>query len=210
MISRDAHSVDKRDGSAKARHGKLPHIDPGSIHQFLTFRLADSLPAEALNKLELEQRQAVPEALNSTRHEAIERLLDQGAGSCLLRLPEAARELLAVLRARHEVEYDLTAWVIMPNHVHAMIRPVPGKTIRKIVQAWKSVSARRINAVLNREGELWQGDYWDRYIRDDDHFRQTLQYIHLNPVMAGLVRKPEEWPWSSAARGPSSGSTVST
>jgi len=98
----------------------------------------------------------------------------------------------------------------MPNHVHAMIRPAPGTMTSKIVQSWKTISAKRINAALGRAGALWQGDYWDRYIRGEEHFLRTLQYIHRNPVSAGLVRKPEDWPWSSAAAGFSGGSPAST
>jgi REP element-mobilizing transposase RayT len=46
---------------------------------------------------------------------------------------------------------------------------------------------------------LWQADYWDRFIRDAQHYANTVEYIHGNPVRAGLVKSPAEWPWSSAA-----------
>ena len=57
---------------------------------------------------------------------------------------------------------------------------------------------RRINRVLGRRGKLWQDDYWDRYIRDEAHYRKVVHYIESNPVKAGLVKTPEQWPFSSA------------
>ena len=45
---------------------------------------------------------------------------------------------------------------------------------------------------------VWMREYWDRYIRDDRHFAATVDYIHQNPVKAGLTRRSEDWPWSSA------------
>jgi hypothetical protein len=88
----------------------------------------------------------------------------------------------------------------MPNHVHVLFTPQEGFEIGKIVQAWKSVSARRINAVLNRRGQLWQEDYFDRFIRDAPHFERVLGYIEWNPPDAGLCELPEEWPYGSARR----------
>lgn len=45
---------------------------------------------------------------------------------------------------------------------------------------------------------VWMREYWDRFIRDDAHLRATIDYIHRNPVKAGLCREPSDWPWSSA------------
>ena len=54
--------------------------------------------------------------------------------------------------------------------------------------------------MLGREGEFWQVDYWDRFIRHEEHFSWTENYIDLNPVKAGLVAEPHLWPWGSARR----------
>jgi REP element-mobilizing transposase RayT len=45
---------------------------------------------------------------------------------------------------------------------------------------------------------IWHREYWDRFIRNDSHFRQAVEYIHYNPVKAGLAARADEWPWSSA------------
>lgn len=45
---------------------------------------------------------------------------------------------------------------------------------------------------------VWMREYWDRFIRNEKHFVATVNYIHQNPVKAGLVSHPEDWPWSSA------------
>ena len=49
---------------------------------------------------------------------------------------------------------------------------------------------------------FWMREYWDRYIRDENHFHSTIAYIHDNPVKAGLCAYSYEWPWSSAAKYP--------
>ncbi len=87
--------------------------------------------------------------------------------------------------------YALCAWVVMPNHVHVIFRLTGAMTLARIVQSWKSYTGRRLPC-------SWQRDYWDRCIRDRDHFEQAVAYVHDNPVKAGLCRKRAEWPWSSA------------
>ncbi|MCX5685083.1 MAG: hypothetical protein NT049_15570 [Planctomycetota bacterium] len=68
----------------------------------------------------------------------------------------------------------------------------------KILQGWKGYTAKEANKILGREGTFWQDDYFDRYIRDEDHLRRVVHYIESNPVKARLVRSAAEWPWSSA------------
>ena len=92
----------------------------------------------------------------------------------------------------------------MPNHVHVLIEPkVP---VSKIVQSWKSYTGRwaiQHDAELGLGGpgkRFWMREYWDRYIRDENHFYSTIAYIHDNPVKAGLCACSHEWPWSSAAK----------
>ena len=77
----------------------------------------------------------------------------------------------------------------MPNHVHVLIQQAEGAKLGKIVRGWKGGSARLVNQALKREGPFWARDYFDRVIRDDDHFWSSLNYIHRNPVRAGLVKK---------------------
>jgi REP element-mobilizing transposase RayT len=68
------------------------------------------------------------------------------------------------------------------------------------VRAWKSYSARRANEHLRRTGPFWSADFFDRFVRDQNHYERALNYIEYNPVKAGLVPEPMLWPWSSARR----------
>jgi type I restriction enzyme R subunit/putative DNA methylase len=161
----------------------------------ITFRLADALPAEKL----IEFKQKAPFDVDSERRRRLESYLDAGHGTCHLRDPRVARLVEAVLRHGDGKQYRLLAWVIMPNHVHALLEILPGHAVSEIIQAWKSVSARSANVFLGRGGRFWQPDYFDRAVRDERHLAAAIRYIHENPVKAGLVRQPEDWTHSSAA-----------
>ena len=95
-------------------------------------------------------------------------------------------------------EYALAAWCVMPTHVHALIEPLGGANLSRIVQRWKSFSAHAINRAECRKGTLWQREYFDRFMRSAEQFEWTVTYIENNPVAAGLTLRPEEWPFSSA------------
>ena len=98
--------------------------------------------------------------------------------------------------------YRLSAWVIMPNHVHVLIEQIRGFPPGGIVHAWKSFTAKQANRLLGRTGAFWAPDYFDRYIRDQAHFDAAVYYVHENPVKAGLIARAEEWRWSSAWEAP--------
>ncbi len=68
-----------------------------------------------------------------------------------------------------------------------------------VIHSWKTFTTREINKLLNRKGSLWQDDYFDRYMRDEEHRRNEVAYVENNPVTAGFVKTPEEWPFSSAS-----------
>lgn len=128
------------------------------------------------------------------------RLLDEGRGSCVLRDSSNARIVADALNFFDGERYKLLAWVIMPNHVHAIIEQIEGYRLDKIVHSWKSFTAKEINQRLGQDGRFWARDYFDRYIRDEGHYLNAVYYIENNPVKAGLVRLAEEWTYSSAAR----------
>jgi REP element-mobilizing transposase RayT len=141
----------------------------------------------------------LPEAVRRSQLiDRIERYLDAGVGSAVLRDARAAAIVERALRYHDGTRYDLHAWVVMPNHVHVLFTPREGFGLSEIVQAWKSVSARRINRLLSRRGRLWQEDYLDRYMRDARHCERTVGYIEWNPVEARLCERPEEWEFGSA------------
>jgi len=102
--------------------------------------------------------------------------------------------------------YRLLAWVVMPNHIHVLFQSMNGWTAAKIVASWKKFTGNKICDHRFRTGEgprppIWHREYWDRYIRNQDHLQQAINYIHSNPVKAGLVDSAEAWPWSSAFPG---------
>jgi len=96
------------------------------------------------------------------------------------------------------MRYHLLAWVVMPNHVHVLIEVIQGYPLGDVIHSWKSFTAKQANKILGKTGAFWQRDYFDRFIRDEAHFANVVNYIHHNPVKAGLVRRAEDWPFSSA------------
>ncbi len=177
--------------------GYLPHID---IHayQFITFRLNDSFPKALIQKLSAELSDLSESERRRETYRQTEAIVDSGHGNCWLRRPEVANIVEAQLLFHAEERYDLAAWTIMPNHVHLLARFREGYPLPKVVQSWKARSARRANVVLGRSGSFWYRDFFDRYIRDEEHFWNCLNYIDANPVKAGLCREPSQWQWGSA------------
>jgi REP element-mobilizing transposase RayT len=127
--------------------------------------------------------------------------MDKGLGSQVLSDPRAARIVQESLFFGHGRDLSLHAWSIMPNHVHALFTPLPGKLLKDIMRDMKGYTSRAINRLLGLRGQLWEEDYFDRWIRDDDHFSRVAAYIEWNPVKAKLCPDPKHWPWSSANEG---------
>ena len=94
--------------------------------------------------------------------------------------------------------YRLLAWCVMSNHVHIVAQQIEGWPLATVVHSWKSFTANRINRALNRTGRVWLREYFDRYMRDDDHLATTIFYVEHNPVEAGIVDQAAQFPWSSA------------
>jgi menaquinone-specific isochorismate synthase len=95
------------------------------------------------------------------------------------------------LAFRDGKDYELFAWVVMPNHVHALFQPETGHDLAEILGAWKSVSTRLINKVRDRRGSVWQRESYDHLIRDEAEFTHAIEYIPENARRAGL----RGWPW---------------
>lgn len=175
--------------------GYLPHFDSPNTVQAITFRLADSLP---LSK-RLEIYDSMTAAQKEARFQEVEDLLDSGRGACVLREPAAEIVQDTLLHFDSE-RYRLLAWAVMPNDVHVLAEMHPGFQLNQVVHSWKSYTANMINKALGRRGPLWQPEYFDRFIRDGAHYDNALRYIEYNPVRAKLCGRPEDWPFSSAAR----------
>jgi putative transposase len=93
-------------------------------------------------------------------------MIDEGRGACLLRVPEHATIVRDALQHFDGERYRLLAWVIMPNHVHALVEPFEGFRLGDIVQAWRSFTAKAINKRRSASGAVWAPDYFDRLIRN--------------------------------------------
>ena len=177
----------------------LPHWRQEGATYFVTFRLHDSLPQTKLVELraikaDWERRHPPPrsvEVLEDLTRETMRRVemwLDQGMGCCCLRSPSASRVVEETLHATDGTACELDCYVIMPNHVHAVVRPLHSTvtSLEKVLQSWKGATARTINAHLGRSGTLWQRESFDRIIRDEEHLWRTIQYIGENPRKANL------------------------
>jgi REP element-mobilizing transposase RayT len=206
--------------------GYLPHCDKPGLTQFVTFRLWDSMPAsrrcEWEHLLAINVRSDAPrsgtastvsntgarsiasrddEAIAKSRREQrqkLEEYLDRSHGECFLRDPRVATLIENTLRFHHGQRFDLLAWVVMPNHVHAVLKVGDTTPLSKIIQNWKSISAVAANKLVGRSDDYWQEDYWDTFMRDEEQTRKAVRYIENNPVKARFCRTPEEWPFSSA------------
>jgi REP element-mobilizing transposase RayT len=164
--------------------GYLPHCDGAWLIQHIVFSLADAIPPAA----------RFPSAAHA------DRALDSGHGDCLLREQRCAACVEDALLRGDGERYRLLAWCVMPNHVHVVAQQIEGFPLGDVVQAWKSTSAHEINHALGRKGRLWRREYFDRFMRDDDHLSATIRYVEDNPVKAKLVAAAAGWPWSSARR----------
>ena len=187
---------------SEIRHteNRLPHWQQQGGTYFVTFRLADSIPAHVLGQWQDERAawlRAHPEPWGSEieleYHRrfsgALERWLDEGRGSCLLRRHDCAEIVAAALRHFEGDRVVMIAFVVMPNHVHALFVRNGEWPLEKLIHGWKGFTARQINKLLGRSGSFWQRDYFDRLIRDDNHFANCVRYIRHNPQKARLSQE---------------------
>ncbi|MGD0128367.1 MAG: transposase [Terriglobia bacterium] len=104
-------------------------------------------------------------------------------------------EVIDQRRAEHR--FLLTAWVFLPDHWHAIFYPRHPLTVSRVMEAIKDGATKRINRRRHEAGILWQPRFFDRALRTVREYNEKVEYIHLNPVRAGLASRADEWPWSS-------------
>jgi REP-associated tyrosine transposase len=172
---------------------RLPHWLPENKAIFLTWRLYGSLPAGRVANSRLSDGEKFKET---------EKILDRSLyGPIWLKDPRIAQLVVeAIVRGADELRhYALRSYSVMPNHIHLLV--TPRRQIREITRALKGTTSRKANELLHRSGlPFWQDESFDHWVRDDAEFWRLKRYIERNPVKAGLVQSPEEWPWSSAGR----------
>ena len=175
--------------------GRLPHLYKPSCTFFVTFCLQDSAPAKTVRRRALDET-------NDPEQLAILSEPHPDRGSLALQSPEIANLVEESLLHFNGVRYALHAWVVMPNHVHVVLTPSAGFNLAEILHSWKSFTASKINRKLGRNGQLWQRESFDHLVRNQESLLRFIAYTHDNPVAAGLARRPEDWPFSSARFGP--------
>ena len=169
----------------------MPHFHPDGEYLFVTWRLHGSLPV------------VPPDVIYATPGQAFaaqDRALARNHGCHWLSDTRVARQVAEAIRAGESRKfYELSAWVVMPNHVHMLILP---QAALSLITHWiKGRTARQANLLLGRTGEsFWQHESYDHWVRSEAELQRIVAYIEENPVSAGLAAKPEDWPWSSAAR----------
>lgn len=189
-------------GEIRFTENLLPHWQQDGATYFVTFRLADSVPTHLRTQWEDERATWLrfhPEPWDvGTELEyhkrftgAIDRRLDAGYGSCVLRQMECAKIVDEALRHFDHQRLALISSVVMPNHVHALLIQNAEHPLEDLLHSWKSFTSRTINRLVGRSGTLWQRSYFDRLVRDEKHFRNCVRYIRSNPKKAHL--KPGEY-----------------
>jgi len=183
--------------------GYLPHFDrPGTMH-FVSIRLADSLPREIQDRLRAQAQRlcSITKSEPDTSREYLmraESFLDSGYGACWLRRPDIAQIIIDSFEFLEQQGHEIVRWVIMPNHLHFVIRLRLNVKLSTVIRSFKSFTAKVANRVLGRVGPFWYPEYFDRFIRDQNHLIRTIRYIDLNPVRARLVTQPNDWLFGSA------------
>jgi len=177
------------------QRGYLPHFDAPNVIQMVTFMLDDSFPIS--RRMEWEPILKAPD--HSLKRRKLEEWLDRGHGECWLRQHQVAEIVEEVLLEGDGAEFQMVAWVVMPNHVHLVVH-VWDVPLAKLISGWKGKSARLANLKLSRGGSFWQTDYFDTLIRNENHLLKAVRYVEANPAKAAFVKDPRAWIWGSARR----------
>jgi putative transposase len=177
----------------------LPHWRQEGATYFVTFNLADALPAPKKNELKAMRRewelrhppprdQATWTAYARTVFVKVEKWMDCGYGCCWFRQSPYSAELKRAILHYHEKRYEIGCLAVMPNHCHLVIRPFEPYELEDELGSMKSVTARFVGRTESLSGGLWQQESYDRIVRDEEHLYRVVQYIGANPRCAGLPR----------------------
>jgi len=171
---------------------KLPHWHQSGKVQFVTFRLADSLPQEKLAEWEAKKKEwydahpkpwdsKTTEEYNNVFGEIVGKWLDAGYGRCILQYEDVRRVVVDALLFYHNKRYVLHSFVVMPNHVHVLVAPIGEDTVMKSIGGVKQHSSKVINKLLGRSGDVWQRLVFDRLVRSWKDYERYVNYIIANP-----------------------------
>jgi REP element-mobilizing transposase RayT len=197
----------------------LPHVQPPGATLFVTGRLAGSLPRPVVAALKAEAEQ-VERAILATAPAAkqgrllyraqrqafgrLDALLDAAeTGPTWLKRAEIANMVMESVHFLNGSCYDLDVFCIMSNHMHLVFTPLlddDGQyvALSRIMHSLKRHTAGEANGILGREGQFWQHESYDHVVRDEQELDRIRRYVLYNPVRAGLVDDPQDWPYSWA------------
>ncbi|MGA2788159.1 MAG: primosomal protein N' [Verrucomicrobiota bacterium] len=175
----------------------LPHWRQSQKMYFVTFRLQDSmaqdqLRAWAADKQIWESHHPQPwnEKVWNEYHERftirMEQYFDAGYGSCSLGKPAIGEMVEKALRHFDGTRYQLGDFIIMPNHVHLLVRPAENENLEAILHSWKSFTAKQANLIMGTAGSFWREEYFDHLVRSEAQYEKFQGYIRENPIKAKL------------------------
>jgi putative transposase len=178
-------------------HRHLPHWRQEGATYAVTFRQADSIPQAQLQALkrwraiwehqhpeprsEIEWKKFAKEITNQT-----ERWMDEGCGSCVFRESRFSKMMFDSLLHFQNQRHYTSCFVVMPNHVHVVIRPMSGFELEDCLQRIKQYVSTHVDKNLKQDGTLWAEESYDRIVRDEEHLWNVVQYIGRNPMKAGI------------------------
>lgn len=178
----------------------LPHWHKDKCIQFVTFHLADSLPASVRSELQSLKTSFLksnpePWTLETTAQynklfpTKVNEYLDAGYGGCCLKHANCAKVMADALDFFDGDRYILHRYVIMPNHVHMLVELNGCYNLSNICKSWKNFSALQINKIMKLNGKLWHHESWDRMIRNERHYNNVIAYIEKNIQLGGVIWK---------------------
>jgi REP element-mobilizing transposase RayT len=179
---------------------KLPHWFQEDVWYFVTFRLADSIPEEKKEEIRKERENWEKQNKNKKEftkqdwitynklfHENTEKLLNSGFGKCLMNKKENADIVANALLHFNNERYILDEWVVMPNHVHVLVKPIGEHYLGDILHSWKSFTANEINKNEGLSGQLWMTESYDHIVRNKESLNAIRNYIRENPSKAKIT-----------------------
>jgi putative transposase len=172
---------------------RLPHWSQAGTITFITWRTWDSIPDKVLRQWQAERAAWLQgHGINPTEEDWAARLrqldakliqefqlmlsdrwndhLDECHGACVLRRPELAKVVADSIRHFDGDRYQVTDFVVMPNHVHVLVAFPNDEAMLKQCESWKHFTATRINRILRRSGRFWQQDGFDHLVRSEEQF----------------------------------------
>lgn len=191
----------------------LPHKQLTGCVLFITWRLAFTLPKAILNDLAMIRSNYLKERKKSILADGKNKYIEfkniqfnyfddwiDNYKECKhnLTLDPYSNIIKKVIHSDENIKYILSAYCIMSNHIHLVIKPLTKNngtfyTITELTGFLKSITAHKINKALSLKGQVWQHESYDRIIRDENEYLDTVKYVIMNPVKAGLVDKWDNW-----------------